>query len=363
VARGNLIKPNGDVYLNDEDNWNWLQGVAGKAARWLGYIPFDRILDARNAEPVIHRKACPKAEAFVTLGLNVEIPDAKDLQPRPFAEGFEERQLYNFAIFGEKTSLEEVLLPIARAKQADLYLPSGEISDTLLHRMASDAVKDGRPLVVFTLSDCDPAGHQMPVSIARKLQSFRDLLFPKLTFEIVPVALLVDQVRELDLPSTPLKETEKRADRWREAFCVEQTEIDALATLQPNTLRQIVEQAFEPYFDSSLRARVAGAEEEWLRQAQEAIDAQVDPDRLAELREEAAERLTELASVIEDINERLRLGVGDRFELPVIEVPQPELDENLERQALVNFDDSWVKATRALIARKSYGNGNENGGV
>jgi hypothetical protein len=126
-----------------------------------------------------------------------------------------------------------VLLPIARAKQADLYLPSREISDTLLHRMASDAVKDGRPLVVFTLSDCDPAGHQMPVSIARKLQSLRDLLFPKFRFEVVPVALTVDQVRELGLPSTPLKETEKRADRWREAFGVEQTEIDALATLQP----------------------------------------------------------------------------------------------------------------------------------
>jgi hypothetical protein len=356
VARGNLIKPNGDVYLNDEDNWNWLQGVAGKAARWLGYIPFDRILDARNAEPVIHRKACPKAEAFVTLGLNVEIPDAEDLQPRPFAEGFEERQLYNFAIFGEKTSLEEVLLPIARAKQADLYLPSGEISDTLLHRMASDAVKDGRPLVVFTLSDCDPAGHQMPVSIARKLQSFRDLLFPKFRFEVVPVALTVDQVRELGLPSTPLKETEKRADRWREAFGVEQTEIDALATLQPGVLREIVESAFDPYFDDTLAERVSEAEEDWTQRAEEALADQIDQDSLEALRAEATEKLSELQDAIDDINERLRLATADRFTLPAIEVPGPEIDEDASRQALVNFDDDWVAATRALIERKAYGN-------
>src|SRR6516165_6100325 len=98
------------------------------------------------------------------------------------------------------------------------YLPTGEISDTLIYKIASDANFDGRPLVMFTLSDCDPAGRQMSVSIGRKLQAFRDLFFPKLRFEVVPVALTVEQVRELRLPSTPLKETEKRADRWREAF-------------------------------------------------------------------------------------------------------------------------------------------------
>ena len=70
------------------------------------------------------------------------------------------------------------------------------------------------------------------------------------------MALTVEQVRDLDLPSTPLKETEKRADRWREAFGVEQTEIDALATLRPDALREIVDRAFDPYFDRTLKARV-----------------------------------------------------------------------------------------------------------
>jgi hypothetical protein len=196
----------------------------------------------------------------------------------------------------------------------------------------------------------------MSVSIGRKLQAFKDLLFPKLRFEVVPVALTVDQVRELGLPSTPLKESEKRADRWRQAFGVEQTEIDALATLQPTVLRDIVEAAFEPYFDSTLEARVSEAEREWLERAQEAIDEQVNPEALAELRDEASRRLAELETVIADINERLRLA-GDRFDLPAIEVPQPEVDEDASRLALVSFDDDWVTATRALIARKQYGIG------
>jgi len=357
VSTSNLVKPNGDIYVNDDNNWTWLVNVAGKAARWLGYIDFERITDNRNAEPFIHHKACIKPRALITVGVDIAIPDISDMEPAPVAEGFEPRQVFHFVIFGEKASLEDAVLPIARAKQADLYLPTGEISDTLLYRIAKDAAADGRPMVMFTLADCDPAGHQMPVSIGRKLQAFRDFRFPKLKFEIVPIALTVEQVGELGLPSTPLKETEKRASRWREAFGVEQTEIDALATLQPNVLRGIIERAFDPYYDRTLTDRVRAAEDEWLERAQEAITEQVDPEVLAALRAEATERLSELSSVITDLNERFRLA-GDRFRLPAIKVPQPEIDEDAARQALVAFDGDFVTATRALKARKAYGTGN-----
>jgi len=54
----------------------------------------------------------------------------------------------------------------------------------------------------------------------------------------------------------------------------------------------------------------------------------------------------------------LRLA-ADSFRLPPLEVPQAEIDEETERYALVSFEDNWVKATRALIARKRYGNGHD----
>jgi hypothetical protein len=338
VVQGNVKKPNGDVFVNTDDDWTWLANVAGKAARWLGYIPFEKITDNRNAEPFICHKARISPRALLSIGIDVTIPDASDLEPAPIAEGFVPRQAYHFVIFGEKASLEDVALPTARIKQADLYLPTGEISDTLLHKIAADANADGRPMVLFTLADCDPAGRQMSVSIGRKLQAFRDLLFPNLQFEVVPVALTVEQVLELGLPSTPLKETEKRADRWREAFGVEQTEIDALATLRPALLREILEAAFAPYYDSTLEDRVAEAKADWEAEAQAAIDAQVEPEVLAALRTEAAEQLSQLQSAITDINERLHLA-ADRFALPVIEVPGPVIDEDAARQALVSFDD------------------------
>ena len=40
-------------------------------------------------------------------------------------------------------------------------------------------------MVIFVLADFDPAGHQMAVSIGRKLQALRDVFFPNLRFEVV----------------------------------------------------------------------------------------------------------------------------------------------------------------------------------
>jgi hypothetical protein len=359
VVRGNVRKPDGTIFRNTDDDWTWLANVAGKAARWLGHIPFERITDNRNAEPIIHRKARVEPEAWVSVGLDVDIPDVDDIEPTPRATGFVPRQAFQFVIFGEKGSLEDVLLPLAIKYEADLYLPSGEISDTLLYRIAKDANEDGRPLVVFTVCDCDPAGHQMPVSIGRKLQALRDLLFPDLRFEVVPAALTVDQVRELGLPSTPLKETEKRADKWRAAFDIEQTEIDALATLRPDVLREIIDRAFDPYFDRTLEERVSDAEAEWLDAAQAAIAEQVDDDLLSDLRDQAAGRLDELREEIDRINSQLRLAAADHVTLPQIDVPAPEIDDDTPRQALMSADQAWVEATRALITHKAYGGGDQ----
>jgi hypothetical protein len=47
VSTNNLVKPNGEMYRNTDEDWEWLSTVAGKAARWLGYIPFERIVDNR----------------------------------------------------------------------------------------------------------------------------------------------------------------------------------------------------------------------------------------------------------------------------------------------------------------------------
>jgi arsenate reductase-like glutaredoxin family protein len=350
VADGGVRKPGGSIFVNTDDDWSWLVNNAAKAARWLGYIPFDRITDNRNAAPIIHRKARVTPDAYLSIGLDVDIPDADDIEPTPIAAGFDVRQAYHFVIFGEKSSLEDVVLPIAQQYEADVYLPTGEISDTLIYQIAKDSAEDGRPMVMFTLSDCDPAGRQMPVSIGRKLQAFKDLFFSHLKFEVVPVALTPEQVKAERLPETPLKEGEKRASRWREAFGIDQTEIDALTTpAKADILRGIIR-----LLDPTLPGRVRRARDAWDEAAQKALKEQLDGDHLARIRAEAETRLEELREQIDTINEQLHLTTG-AIKLPPIVVPEPEVDLDPDRQALVSFDDDWVAASRVLSEHKSYG--------
>jgi hypothetical protein len=354
MSKRKIRKPDGQFFQNSDDDWVWLQR-AGKAARWLGHVPFDRIVDRRNAEPIIHRRDREVPKRFICVGLNVEIPDADDIDPTPRADGFTLRQAFHFVIFGEKSSLEEVLLPIAEREQADLYLGPGEISDTLIWRIAKDADEDGRPLVIFTVSDCDPSGHQMPVSIARKLQALHDLLFPRLRFEVVPVALTPEQVQRYDLPEEPLKESEKRAARWRETFGIEQTEVDALTTpemIERGALAEIMREAFDHYVDRTLESRVNDAQDKWLEDAQDAIDEQVDHDEIDSIRED----VRSLQDEVERINERLDAAT-DNIRLPSINVPTSNIDrDSLDtlRQALLKFGDDWLTATRKLQAHKKY---------
>jgi hypothetical protein len=355
VARGDVLKPNGQPYINADADWQWLQNFPAKAARWLGYIPFDKIRDNRNDPPIIHRKdASEPAMGIVPGGLSIDLPDASAIEPRVYAWGGEGRQPYHLVIFGEKSSLAEILLPIANRYDADLYLPTGEITDTLLYQMASDAGRDGRPMRVFTLADCDPAGHQMPVSIGRKLQALRDLEFHELDFELRQVALTVDQVRDLGLPSTPLKETEKRGDRWRDAFGIEQTEIDALATLRPDILRRIVRDALAPFYDDTLYRRVRAAHDEWQVEAQHVLDEHIDQDMLAEVRGLAEARLAEVRDRFEEIRNELRVPIPYGIDLPEIKIPDPVVAENLHGKPLVSSSWSWLEMTAALRSHKAY---------
>jgi hypothetical protein len=45
--------PNGVPYTNTNESWEWLCETAAKAARWLGHVPFERIVDERKAPPQI----------------------------------------------------------------------------------------------------------------------------------------------------------------------------------------------------------------------------------------------------------------------------------------------------------------------
>lgn len=346
-------KPNGLPYSNTDKDWLWLSEGASKAARFLGYVPFDKITDERNADPVIREFEPPDPYATISIGgVEVEIP--ADLQPRPGLEDFRGVQPFKLVLFGEKTSLEDVLAPIAEARQADLYLPTGEASDTMIYHMARTGSEDGRRMVIFYLSDCDPAGWQMAISVGRKLQALKAMQFPDLDYALRPVALTPEQVAEYGLPSTPLKPKEKRAGKWRRAYGIEQTEIDSLATLNPDLLHKIVMDATRPFFDTSLDARVREVRREWEAEALATLEAEIGAEGLANLRAEAEDRLAELETQVAALDAALHVEEVEGIELP--EVPEVLIGEPGEVDGLPLLDSNWSYAeqTERLIRHRAY---------
>jgi hypothetical protein len=358
VARGDIMRPDGTPYINNAECWEWLLKAA-PAARWLGYLGFDRIIDGRNSDPVLITRE-DLADSTLTIDAEFEavIPSASEIgvNINGARDLFVSRQPYQIVFFAEKASLDEVLTPLAQRYKADLYLNTGEMTTSNVYAMAKRAVEDGRPMVLFTLSDFDPSGWQMPVSIGRKLQAFRDMIFPDLKYEVVPVALNADQVRDLNLPSTPLKEEELRADNWREAFDHEQTEIDALATLRPDALREIIEAAVKPFFDDTLAARVFEAWGIWSDAANTVLNEKIGA-RVADIRERADAYFDEVREQVENLLADLDAAAEevDPDELPLIEIPEPEIAAAGQARPLISSEMSWADATRALIVHKRYG--------
>jgi len=348
-----MPKPDGIPYANTQKDWLWLSEGAAKAARFLGYIPFDQIVDQRNTPPMIRVFSEPQPRAVISVGLDVQLPDLDDLEPLAMALDFRGVQPYKLVMIGEKSSLEPVLAPVAEFHGADLYLPSGEPSDTMLWRMAKTGAEDGRPMVVLYFADCDPSGWQMPVSVSRKLQAFKASLFPDLEFEVRRVALTPEQVSEHDLPSTPLKATEKRGSKWRSAMGIEQTEIDALAALRPDLLDRIARDAVAPFYDYGLDRRVQQAHAQWATEANEVIAAGLDDDERERIRDEAGARLEELAEEISELRQRLSVDPGE-FDLPEIVIPGPELEGVATHPPLIDSRWPFAEQCQALIRSKAY---------
>jgi hypothetical protein len=269
-------------------------------------------------------------------------------------------------MIGEKTSLGAVLRPIAQEVRAELLLETGEISESHAYGIARRADRDGRPLRIFYFGDFDPAGWQMAVSLARKLQAHVMREFADLDVRLIRVALTIEQVQQFNLPDSPIKPGEKRAAAWRAHWEREQVEIDALAALRPDLLDQIARDAVAPYFDATLERRFAQATAlpdeltTWLRDlpayraawtairgahrhASRAINA---------LNAKAVEHAAAVRKAFDDSE--------DRPELPPIEI-EPEIGPEPEVGTVFDSRDRFIEATRKLQRiKREYSTGDDD---
>jgi hypothetical protein len=279
VTRPTPVKrPNGSNYENDENCWNWLDR-ASCTARYLGLVSSDAFIDRRNPDPEIFETVCDDPEPETTIvhyddwgsyglptvpklpDLPKTLPDLPGYEVTPLPETTE--QPFFVEIWCEKTGQNDVLVPICERYGVNYITGAGELSETACYRFLERVLEANKPARILYVSDFDPAGKGMPVSISRKIEfhqrdnpEFRDL-----DIRLEPIILTLEQVTQYNLPRIPVKDTDKRKANFEAVNGEGQVELDALAELMPDKFARIVTSAILRYRDLSLRERTEQAYE------------------------------------------------------------------------------------------------------
>ncbi len=237
--------------------WEFLQQAVA-AARYLKVLPWEAIADHRNPPPKGYvRVDEPTADVSVLevgvvpgeeiaaqgpiavlpyvpampslpfeaslplesrhLRASANLPAAPTLHgqwlPRYALDAYQGAQRYAVEVWCEKSTMDDVLLPWCEAHNAQLVTSEGEMTITQAHRAVQRIIRRGKPTVILYVSDFDFKGQQMPVSMARKVQWFRDDARRNGTeppeIVLVTAALTGEQVKRFRLLDEPIPEKHK----------------------------------------------------------------------------------------------------------------------------------------------------------
>ncbi len=103
------------------------------------------------------------------------------------------------------------------------------------------AQDDDRPYYVYYLGDFDRSGRDAAKSLEEKLTRFADDEGIEVVFENIAVTL--DQIRVLGLPTRPHKRNSPADRAWPHAYACE------LDAIPPDNIRELVEQAISVHVD------------------------------------------------------------------------------------------------------------------
>ena len=238
-------------YLNTERCAEILNR-ASLDARYLGLIPSDALVDRRNDEPTIYLNAEEDAGGIEFAGgLDDYMPPSFTV-PRLELNLPTIAQRYHLEIWCEKSTMNDVLVPLCERFGINLVTGVGELSHTRCVQLVERAINSGRPVRILYISDFDPAGASMPVAVARKIKHLLHQGGQDLDIQVRPVVLTFDQCRQYRLPRTPIKESEHRGAAFEARFGEGATELDALEALHPGELERILTREINRYFDDDL---------------------------------------------------------------------------------------------------------------
>jgi hypothetical protein len=250
-----LLMPDGTPYVNTTRCVTALYD-GGRDARHLGLIDVDDLIDRKNPEPTIYFKEGESAEVALEGGLGDLVEPTLEI-PRLVLFPPTIAQSYLVEIWCEKSTMNDILMPLGARYGVNVITGTGELSLTHCVRLVRRAEETGLPVRILYISDFDPAGASMPVAVARKIEHtlYREQTYDP-DIQVRPIVLTHDQCIEYRLPRSPIKESEARAGAFEARFGEGATELDALEALHPGELERILIKEIERYYDTTLADEV-----------------------------------------------------------------------------------------------------------
>ena len=158
-------------------------GEAASSARYAGLVDVEDFDDRRNPEPMLFLPA-PVDEPSVEVAGETEFPTRPPSINVSILPGYVPDEIpelglvvsaecptpYHVEIWCEKSTVNDVLVPLARQYGLNLQTALGEISITRCRELVARA--GARPVRILYVSDFDGAGANMPVSASRKIEWF-----------------------------------------------------------------------------------------------------------------------------------------------------------------------------------------------
>lgn len=346
-----LSRPDGREYLNTDDCWQLL-GRASLAARYLDMVPFNALVDRRNDEPMIFaplqwgdpRRSKSASCSVFTPNAEWEIDLPEDLSlPRMEVDGLGSNlveQDFIIEVWIEKSTQNDWLVPLCKRRGVNLVVGIGEQSETRSRELALRARDYGPPVRVIYISDFDPGGQSMPKAVARKVEFTIAKFGLNVDIQVIPLALSADQCAEYRLPRTPIKETERRKDRFEAVFGVGATELDAMEAKHPGEMAGLLNAEIDRFIDQDLKKRTETAywdQRLQLRKTEEVIREKYteDTDGLLEELEVIRENLDDWMRRHAELWSRIADEMEDhRPDLSHVEVPRSEAPGETDRFVL-----------------------------
>ena len=243
-------KPDGLIYTNTYANWKFLT-YAFKFARYLKLLPYDAFVDRRNLlqpDPPDAQKAFePARQPRLILQQTIETLLSARLRPAISAI-----LPVHIEIWTEKSTAVDLLMPIARKYNVNIIASMGEISITAVYNFIKRVASFQKPVRLFYLSDFDPAGENMPISVARKIEFLlrQKKLSRKLDIKLKPLMLTRAQCQKFQIPAVPMPPAKRKKTyhftRYHGQYT---TELHALEVIKPGHIAAEVKRQIENYLD------------------------------------------------------------------------------------------------------------------